>query len=407
MKKVFAILGIALAACAVAHAQVAPAANAGPASFGYSVNYAQSAEFGSGLEDWQTIMLNGSINYTSGFERAPFSVSYAGGYTWTISGPAYSSGYFQHVVGTQALNWRRFKVIVSDNVSFLPQAPVTGFAGVPGTGQPVGTPNPAPTSQETVLTLNTRSLDNFLDVSIVDRLSLGTSFNASGGWGILRYPDGNGISVNSEVGSAGLSQRLNARMKLNGTYSYSQFGYPDYALSFQSNTISAGFNRNWNRRFSTTFSGGPQWVSSSDSAQIPSSINFAIDASTGYTWRNISSGLTYQRGVSGGAGYLLGAHSDVVSGNVSRGFFGRGSLTVGLQGSYRRIAGLNNSGVVSSEDIGVQANKRLGQHLSTFIGYSVINQGFSGALPTNVLGTTLQSLSFGFGYLPREARIIH
>jgi hypothetical protein len=109
--------------------------------------------------------------------------------------------------------------------------------------------------------------------------------------------------------------------------------------------------------------------------------------------------------VSGGAGYLLGAHSDIVTGNASRGFL-RDTVTVGVEGSYRRIAGLNNTGEISSEDVGTQASRRIGTHLTAFVSYTVINQGYSGTLPTNVLGTVLQSVSFGIGFVPRESRII-
>jgi hypothetical protein len=406
MKKYFAILTIALAACAAAHAQVAPAANAGPASFGYSLNYAQSAEFGSGQGDWQTAMASGNLHYRSGFERAPFSVSYAGGYTWTIVGPGFSTGYFQHLLGSQALVWRRSSIQVYDDISYLPQAPVTGFSGVPGTGEPIGTPSPSPTSDQTILTLKTRSVDNFLGGSFQEKLSFATSVSATGGWGLLNYPDGNGINIDSYVTTLGLNQRLNARMGLTGSYAYSEFGYPSYNLSFQSNSAFFGFNRTWNRKLSTTVNGGPQWVSSSNSTLIPSSTNFAINGDTRYHWRNLSTGVTYMRGVSGGAGYLLGAHSDVVAFNVSRGFFGRTKLTVGIEGTYRRVAGLNNSGAVSSEDVGIDVNRKLGSRLNAFFGYTVIDQSTNGALPVNVLGNVLQSISFGFGFTPRQSRII-
>jgi hypothetical protein len=404
MKKVLLILAIAIAASAAARAQVAPAANAGPASFGWSLNYAQSAEFGNGLGDSQTSNANGSIHYSSGLERAPFSVAYAGGYGWTLAGPEYSTGFFQHLLGSQSLLWRRVRVGITDDVSFLPQAPITGFAGVAGTGQPVQ-PNPAPGSDQNILTVNTRSVDNFLGASVMDRISLATSITGSGGWGILSYPDGNGIDVNSYEGTAGLSQRINSRMSVIGSFAYSQFGYPGYDLNFHSYSTFGGFNRVWSRRFSTNVSGGPQWVGSSDSTLIPSSTNFGINADASYALRYLALSVIYTRGVSGGSGYLLGAHTDVISSSLSRGF-GRNPLSVGVMGSYRRVVSLNGGGAIDSEDIGVQASRRFGAHLNTFAAYTVINQGTNGALPGNVLGTALQSFSFGFGFLPRESRII-
>jgi hypothetical protein len=110
------------------------------------------------------------------------------------------------------------------------------------------------------------------------------------------------------------------------------------------------------------------------------------------------------RGVNGGGGYLYGAKSDIVTASLSR-EYGR-SLTVGLEGAYARNAFLERNGVITSEDVGVQASRRFGHHLSAFVGYTVINQGSSVALPSNVLGTLLQSAIFGLSYTPQESRII-
>lgn len=391
MKKLLQLVTILSVLCAVARAQVAPAATAGQASLGYSFNYSQSSEFGAGLPDWQTAAASGRIDYRNGYRRLPFSFGYTGGYTWTISGPDYSTGYYQNFVVTQGFLWRKWSVAVADNISLIPQAADTGYLGIPGVGEPSPTP-----PDESVLTLKTRSVDNFLTTNLNDRFTGKTAFNASAGWGLLRFPDGNGINVNTIVTSAGFTQRLNARNVLIGTYAFSQFSYPDYNLSFYSNTFFVGFTRTWNPRLSMSASGGPQWISGSNSTLVPPSRNLAFNGNMRYHLRNVSAGVSYVRGVSGGAGYLLGANTDIVGVNAAR-EFGR-ATTMGIQGTYRRIEGLNHNVVISSEDYGIQVNRRLGRNLTTFAGYTIINQGANAAVPANVLSNVLQSFSFGFGY---------
>lgn len=392
------ILIMLVAASSTAYAQVVPAATAGPASFGYSLNYAESAEFGSELGDFQTALLSGNLHYRSGFARAPFAVNYGGGYTFTIAGPNYATGYNQHIMATQALVWKKWSVQFFDNLSLLPQSVDTGFSDIPGSGEPP----PPPPSDESILTLRTRSVDNFLGTGFRDRLGLGTSLNATVSWGLLRYPDGRGIDVNTVSADTGLSQRLSARMSVHGSYAFSQFSYPGHDLALTSNTLFAGFTRNWNRSLSTSVSGGPQWVNSSNSVLIPRSTNFAIRASARYRLKNLNAGVAYMRGVTGGAGYLFGAQSDVLTGTLSRGFGRYG--TIGLEGAYARNAFLGKNGVITSEDVGVQASRRLGRHISVFVGYTVLNQGSDVALPSNVLGSLLQSANFGFSFIPRETR---
>src|SRR5271169_296727 len=137
MKTVCKLLGIFFIACAAAHAQVVPAATGpgGPAVSGnlhYALRYSQSAESGSSLGDWQTSSSSVSLDYANDNPRRPFSLNYGGGYTWTLTGPTYSTGLFQHLLLSQGIVWSKWNVMVSDDVSYRPQAPTTGFSGIPG-----------------------------------------------------------------------------------------------------------------------------------------------------------------------------------------------------------------------------------------------------------------------------------
>src|ERR1019366_4540146 len=137
-----------------------------------------------------TVTACGSLNYSNSDVRRPFVLDYGGGYTWTISGPGYETGLYQHMYVSQGIDWRKWKLRLSDDISYLPQAPTTGFSGLPGTGEPIGLPN----------------------------------------------PNGDGLNMNAWVGFAKLNWRLNGRNSILADYMFSEFGYPDYySINFLTN----------------------------------------------------------------------------------------------------------------------------------------------------------------------------
>lgn len=407
MKTICTLLGISFA-CAAVHSQVAPAGTVPgglPVSGNvhYAFRYSQTAEFGSSMGDWQTATPSVSLDYSSENERHPFSLNYSGGYTWTLAGPSYSTGLFQHLLLSQAFDWRKWNLRISDDVSYRPQAPTTGFSGIAGIGEPIGTPGPPPPSSQSILTLNSRVVENGANVEVEHDLNYGTSISAGGGADLLRYPDGIGLDINSEMANAGLTRRLNARNSASSNYRFSQFSYPRFDFSFTTNSGLFGFMRIWNRKVTTNISAGPQWTGTSNGTAIPSSVGVAVDAAVNYEFRFVSAGLNYDRGINGGSGYLFGSESDSVSANLSR-QFGR-DMHVGIEGSYRRTAGLQNNGVTSGKYGGVQANRRIGRYLSVFANYSAMDQSSSSALPANVLGHLMHVVGFGIEYSPKETNL--
>jgi hypothetical protein len=394
--------------CAAAHAQVEPEATGPrklsvPGNLHYALRYSQTAEFGATLDDWQTSSASGSLDYANDKAHLPFHLNYGGGYTWTIAGPAYSTGLFQRLLLSQAYVQRKWNLLVSDDVSYRPQAPTTGFSGIPGIGEPIGGSSPTPPSSELILTLNTHVVNNVVNGEYERSLSYGTTLSIGGGSELLRYPDGNGLNTNSQMANAGFIGRLNARNSLSCNYRFSQFSYPLYGFSFTTNAGLFGFKRSWNRKIATYVSAGPQWTGSSDATAIPSTTTVAADATINYRFRFVSTGLHYSRGVNGGGGYLPGGESDTVSANFSR-EFGK-KLNVGIEGSYRRTAGLINNGVTNSKYGGVQASRRIGRYLSAYANYTAMDQSSSSALPANALSQLIHVVGFGIEYSPRETRL--
>ena len=413
MKKTFKLVLVLLAACTAAGAQAVPAgAIEGVPITGelhYALNYSQMAEFSGGLGDWQTSTLSGAAGYANGKDRFPFSMEYGGGYVWTIVGPSYGAGLFQHLLLSQGIVWRKWNLTASDDVSYLPEAPTTGFTGIPGTGEPIGTPSPVPPTGQSILTLNTVVVNNMTQGELGHTLNYAVRLNVGGSYNLFRYPDGNGLDMNMTAANGGLTWRMDARNSLTGTYMYSQLSYPVYNFSLTTNSPIFGYQRVWNRKVTTNISAGPQWLSSSNSGTLPSSLGVSANASVNYQFLLNSASLVYSHGISGGGGYLTGAELDSLTFTASH-EFGR-SLTIGADASYMHTASLGSSpifgtsGVIDAKFAGVQATRKIGRYFNVFANYTAITQSSSSTLPSNLLDQLMQTISFGIGYSPRSKHL--
>jgi|CZKZ01.1.fsa_nt_gi hypothetical protein len=411
MKMTLKILAFFFAVCASVHAQVEPAAT-GPrnipvaGNLHYAFRYSQSDQMSDTYPDMMTVTASGTLNYANHSQRKPFLMDYAGGYNWTISGPAYQTGVFQRMYISQGINWHRWKLALHDDASYLPQSPTIGFSGVPGTGEPIGVinPNPNPSNSQSILTLNTHVIDNVAGGELERGLNFATSLTGGGSSELVRYPNGDGLNTNTETGIAKVKWRLNGRNSFLANYVISDYSYPDfYSINFLTNTTLIGFQHAWSRNFTTTATVGPSWINSADQTVVPSSRDVSVSAAATYQLRFTTASVSYGRGTNGGSGYLVGGEVDTVQGNFMH-QFGLNS-TVGLTGGYMRTAGLSNNGVTNSKFGEGQFTQQIGRRLIVFASYSGTDQTSTSNLPTNALGQLLQTVSFGVGYSPRETHI--
>jgi hypothetical protein len=414
MKTTLILSAFLFTVAATSHAQVAPEATAGTASLGYSLNYAQTATINSSYGNQQRSTASGILDYANGGVRLPFQVTLAGGIGWTEAGTSYGNGFYENLAISQGMIWRKTRVEVGDSLSYLPLSPITGFSGVPGTGEPIGGSGQPPTTNQSIITVATRSIANGVNGAVNQRLDSDWSLSGGGGMFRLIYPDGNGLDTNSESVNASISRRLNQLNSLNAAYSFSVFSYPGYDFSLKSNSLLFGGNRQWNRSLTTIGSVGVGWTStsgtigsssgsgSSGSSPVASSTRLSVNASVNYTLRYGAASVNYIRATSGGGGYTAGAYVDAVSANYS--WDPGKSLTLGFEGYYTRTSTLQGTGTTTGEVVGSQAGWRMGRYLSVFANYTVLDQSSSAALPGNALGSLYQTVSFGMGFSPRKLR---
>jgi len=406
--KSIALLGLLVTISLAAGAQVEPAAT-GPSrpsgSFNYSLHDSESAWWSRGLGNQWANSMSGVVDYQNGKSRQPLSLTYSGGYTFTLSQPLYDTGYFQNFAVAQSIGGRKWRMTISDVISYRPQSPTFGFSGIPGTGEPLGGPPTTGNPSETVLTENTHTINNLTSVSYGLPVNYALSVSASGNYQFLRFPDGNGLDTSAIFGSFGAAWRFNSRTTVNADFSESSYTYSGSSISFRSTSLLASISHNWAKGFSSHASVGPDWISSSGGSAIPSSAHLSVTGGLAYHKRFDTISAEYYHGDNEGSGIFYGAQFDSLSALYSRRI--EKKTTLSARFGYVRDSGLQaGSGSTSGIFAGTSYATRLGRYFSLGASYLVIQQSSSSQLPNNVLNDQLQGISVSVGFAPRGIRDI-
>jgi hypothetical protein len=393
MRRTFT-LALLIIICPMLYTQVAPSATTGRASLSYSVRYAEMAESGGTLGDWHTITPSAYLDYSNGGRRFPFSMEYAGGYTSTVSGPSYTTGAFQHLVMSQAISHGKWKLAMSDDISYRPQAPSTGFSGIPGTGEPIGGVSEGAPSQ-IIFTVNTHALENASQGELRRLLSYRSTIFATAGYDILHYPESDASDSRTAMTSAGIDFRLDGRNSLTTRYAFTRISYPGYRFQITTNSFTLGLAKSWTRSLRTNAAAGPEWVNGSNNL-MSSTTELTAQGGLSYQRRRTSIGLSYSRAIDAGSGYMIGSIYDDISAGLSRPF--SRTAVFEMNGGFRYTSELAGRWDVSGAYGGIQASWRIRRSLNAFANYTATSQSASEQVSSNVLNQMIQTFSFGIGF---------
>ena len=395
-----------LGPCALA--QVSPAATATGAAtlvhgVQYALRYSENGQFSPNAPSIQTSDLSGSFGYANRSLQKPFATEYVGGYIWNLSGADYQSGQFHRLYISQGLELRRWMLDATDDVSYLPYAPTTGFSGIPGIGEIIGSPNPVSSNGQTILTTNTHVLSNNAVGHLTHTLNYSTSLTVGGGENLLHFPNNDGIETRGESAMAVLSRRLTGRTTIGGEYDFSDYRYPDYSITMQTNSGLAELRHNFTRNLIARVAAGPEWLTSSLTTVVPDQLSYRANASVTYARKVDSFTANYMRGITSGGGFIIGGELQDVDGNYLRQM--GPNVSLGLTVGYERTSAFNNLGATNGAYGAMQSTWQVGDKLILFANFTGTGQTTTLPLPGNVLNSTLYTLSFGFGYSPRMHRV--
>jgi hypothetical protein len=395
----------------------------------YSLSASEIVQFGYyGPGDvTESSALSGNLAYQGTSQRLPFSLLFAGGVLLpNQQGQGVTT--FQNIAVSQGYVTRTWIFNVSDTFSFLPQSPTTGLSGVAGVGDlgvvPISGPTDGPAGG--VFSLSGDRIGNSLSGSAERQLGRATSISAVGSWSVLHFlgdsnADPYGLDTTQVTGSVALNRRLDARSSASINAVYSDFTYggstqtnPLFtAPNIETRGINVSYQRSLSRSLSAGVSVGPQWVSSSNSALVPSALNLAVTASLSYHRRFTTASVAYSRGVNGGSGVLPGALSDSISGGVGRPI-GR-AWVASLSAGYTHTSGLAELGFPGSAPIqadfntvygGGQVTRSISEHFSGYASYTIQDQTGNNQFPVqNALNGVSQTLGVGITFTPRSTRL--
>ncbi|HEX3969444.1 MAG TPA: hypothetical protein VHW70_15855 [Edaphobacter sp.] len=381
---------------------------------------AQLGYYGSGVTTYSTT-LSGDVSYTAKSVNFPTNLILSGGVILANQQAQSTTGYVSAAI-SQGLVTRSWVFNISDSFSFLPQSPTTGLSGIPGVGDLGATPVQGPVAGPAggILSTAGNRIANSLSGSAERQLARSTSISGAGSWTKLHFLDSDSSFDNTQItGTVALNRRLDARssVSLNAVYSTFSFGAGATVNSepdIETRGINLSYQRVLSRTLSMSVSAGPQWISSSNSTLIPSSINAAASAGLSYQRGFTSASVGYAHGVNGGSGVLPGAISDSVSASLGH-TFGR-IWVASLNAAYSRSTGLTQifdgtSIVPINEQFdtvfgGAQLTRRISTHFSGYVSYEAQNQTQNNNLSLpNALNGTSQTFAVGITYTPRSTRL--
>jgi hypothetical protein len=308
--------------------------------FHYALTGSETIQFGyfGPSQTTYSTVLSGNAAYTAKSEVHPFSMLFAGGVVLANqSGQGTTS--FWNVAASQGYVTRHWIFNISDSFSFLPQSPTTGLSGIAGVGDlgaiPVQGPGEGPAGG--VLSTAGNRIGNSLTGSVERQIDHATSISGNGFWSVLHFlgqsanSDANiGALDNTQIsGTVALNRRLDGRSSASVNAVYSTFSYsggytfypgttiPYVQPDIETRGINLSYQRTLSRSLSANVSAGPQWVSSSNSALVPSNLNVAVTAGLTYSRGLTNASVSYSRGVSAGSGVLPGALSDTFGAGLS------------------------------------------------------------------------------------------
>lgn len=381
-----------------------------------------------------TSTISGDLAYTTGNMRHPFYISYSGGALFTINSPLGDTIY-QNFQLSQGFTRRDWDLTLINTFSYLPESPTGGASGIPGvgdlTGSGLGSLPPGIAPNQSIISTNASRISNAIYTEFERRLDFNTSLSGSGAFGILHFPSGKGLNSQQESSSGAINYRLNSLNVISADYQYARYEFTSLAFTFQSPGLGVDYKRQWSRTLLSQVSFGPQWVLSSNTAQVPNRTRLAGGGELTWERGDNNASLGYSRGASGGSGALGGAEVDNVQAafgrNVNR------VWTIALTASYARTVGLQtgpsappsgsggtNSLVLPSQSTirgiygGFQVTRRVSRNTSAYLSYTAQQQSVNypgqaqstaNGAPGNILNGLSNIVGFGIGFTPPDKRL--
>jgi hypothetical protein len=280
-----------------------------------------------GTTGWNsTNFVTGNLSLLENWSNAQLSLNYSGGGSISAdSGVGNGNFYqFQSLGVMQTFKWRRVKLLLLDEFSYLPEAQFGFGAGsgisIPGVGGSLvpGLPGLENgfTPSQTVFTEVGPRYSNAAGTQINWALTRRSSFTLGGVFGLLRFPDGGSIESNEAIFNAGYYYQMSKSDSIGVAYRFSAYEFLGSPEAVGDHFIQVVYGKKITGRLVLQLSGGPEITN----YRVPlvagtktQAISGAGSAVLQYAFSGGNLSFNYNHGVNNGSGALLGATSDLVT----------------------------------------------------------------------------------------------
>jgi hypothetical protein len=346
------------------------------------------------------------LNHVS--DRSELLVHYTGGGTFS----SYLNSAIQDLEFSYNFRWRRWSLLVGDQVSFLSESSF-GFGGVGGLAFLNGVSqflNSALTPNQTIPTILVPRLSNTLVSQIEYTLSPRSSWTAAGSYGTLNFLGIGYINSTNALFQTGYNYLVSPQSSVAVIYRFDAFRFTNFPQRIEDHVVQLGYARYVTGRVSFQLAAGPsmemlQGVVSGSSNLL----SWALDSSLSYRMDQTTLILSYDHLVTGGSGVLVGAQTGQAEATVERKLSPRwqGSASLGYAKNRSLLPAATNLGKQQYDSWygAVRFNRQLRPGTAFFVSYGARRQVMNApacATPscgTNSIGHEV-SAGFNFGLRP-------
>jgi len=380
-------------------------------------NLIRSASFlRPGVTNWNsTSYLTGNVSLLDTWSHAQLSMNYSGGGGFSTDSTQ-GRNYFHQFGMTQAFDWSRWQLQFIDQFSYLPETQF-GFGGatnlsLPGVGGSIAPPGPGlqnnyVPNQSIFSSFGARYSNSFV-TQVVYGLSRRASITAAGSYGFMRFVDIGNINSDDVIANLGFNYTLTKKDTLGMLYRFTAYQYIGVPQRFGDHVVNLAYGRKVTGRLALQLFGGPDITI----FKIPiANTTTRVSASGGGTLTYATSrgglSLTYNHGVSGGSGVLVGSSTDQISGSMYCGLgrVWRGSINFGYAKNQSVAQNqTQNSASFDSYFAGAGLDRPLGRNATFSLGYTAYIQGTTQSVCTSgacVTNPPQHQISLGFTWHTR------
>jgi len=263
---------------------------------------------------WEPLtMLGGSLGLERSGKRDSLQLQYVG--NGSIYETNSSLNTFWHSLGfNNELSLGRASLLLTDSFSYSRQATFGAnyapFAGTSNTDLNAGLlPN------QSVLTPLGDRIGNAAAAEIDYHLSREDSITASFTQSMLHFLEGSYLNSNQLGFQSGYNRQIRHHT-IGLSYGYQQWTFGDISLEGRTHTAQLSYGYRITSRLAFQASAGPQIAEFN--LGVPRQVGLSSSVALHYQMRASDLAVTYNHGLSGGAGVLATAKSDTVAGNLTR-----------------------------------------------------------------------------------------